>query len=126
MERDEYFEWGPLAKGAYMMLLWVTILVALLFREHLYWYVPMLIFLGVGLKTLLVRTGLARHLGLRYVLLRFLQFGLHVLRLFHQVGNTALHLVYLFYISVGCMEDRSSSPSNRTIKSCNLGSPSIA
>ena len=63
MERDEYFEWGPLAKGTYMMLLSVTVLVAIAFPQHLYWYIPMIIFMGVGLKTVLVRSGLARHLS---------------------------------------------------------------
>ncbi|MEM1112102.1 MAG: hypothetical protein AAGI11_09370 [Pseudomonadota bacterium] len=63
MARDDYFEWGPLAKGCYIAMASVTVLVAFAFPHHLYWYLPLVIFLGVGLKTVLVRTGLAKHLS---------------------------------------------------------------
>jgi hypothetical protein len=56
MPNDE-FSWGPVARGIYIAMLWLTIVVGWHYPNMLIYYVPLLIFLGLGLKPLLVRTG---------------------------------------------------------------------
>lgn len=57
------FQWGPLARGLYIAMLWLTLLVGWHFGHLLYYYVGLLIFLGLCLKPLLLATGLADRLG---------------------------------------------------------------
>jgi len=57
------FQWGPLARGVYIAMLWLTILVGWHYTHFLYHYVALLIFLGLCLKPLLVATGLAERLS---------------------------------------------------------------
>lgn len=57
MAHDDFY-WGPLARGIFIMLLWCTLLVGRFYPMHLMWYVPMLIFLSLFLRPLLIRTGL--------------------------------------------------------------------
>ena len=66
MDRDDQFAWGPLALGSYGAMLSLTVVVALYFSHYLGWYVALLLFLGIGLKPLLVRTGLAARLGVLF------------------------------------------------------------
>jgi hypothetical protein len=61
---NEDFQWGPLARGLYIAMLWLTVLVGWHFSHLLYHYVALLIFLGLCLKPLLVVTGLAERLSI--------------------------------------------------------------
>lgn len=54
------FKYGPLAIAIYQALLWLTILVGLFATDYIVHYVGFLLFLGLGLKPLLVHTGLYR------------------------------------------------------------------
>jgi len=54
------FEYGPMARGIFHACIALTILVPLLSMEMPGWWVLMLIFLGVGLRPPLERTGLYR------------------------------------------------------------------
>ena len=56
---EKQFEYGPLARGIYIALLWFTILIAWVAPAWLYHYVALLIFLGLGLRPLLEWSGLA-------------------------------------------------------------------
>lgn len=60
---DDQFRWGPLARGAYIAMLWLTILVGWHYSHLLGWYVALLIFLGLVLRPLLIATGLAQYLA---------------------------------------------------------------
>ena len=53
------FEYGPLTRGIYIALLWFTLIVAVINPYLLLFYVPLLLFLGLGLKSFLIKTGLA-------------------------------------------------------------------
>jgi len=53
------FEYGPLAVGSYIALLWLTLVVVVINPFLLMVYVPLLLFLGLGLKPFLIKTGLA-------------------------------------------------------------------
>lgn len=55
---EPQFTWGPLARGLYTGMLWMTIIVAWHFDHYLYHYFALLIFLGLGLRPLLEKTGL--------------------------------------------------------------------
>lgn len=64
------FTWGPLARGAFIALLWFIPFVAWHYPDQLTRYFLFLIFLGFGLRPLLEMTGLyaaftglANHLG---------------------------------------------------------------
>ena len=52
------FEYGPLARGIFMALVWLSPLVAVLSFELLAWHVALLAFLGLGLRPLLEKTGI--------------------------------------------------------------------
>jgi hypothetical protein len=56
--RGHRFEYGPLARGIFMALMWLTPLVAFVAWEFLLWYLLMLVFLGLGLRPLLEKTGI--------------------------------------------------------------------
>jgi hypothetical protein len=53
------FEYGPLASGIYIAMLWFTLIVAVIDPYLLKYYAPLLLFLGLGLKPFLIKTGLA-------------------------------------------------------------------
>ena len=53
------FTWGPFARGLYASLMWMTLLVAFFDTSFLYYYIPALVFLGLGLRPLLEKTGMA-------------------------------------------------------------------
>ncbi len=53
------FEYGPLAVGCYIAMLWLTLIVAVINPYLLIYYVPLLLFLGLGLKPFLIKSGLA-------------------------------------------------------------------
>ena len=55
-EHDD-FEWGPLAKGTYIGLLWLTLVVGWHYSQFVFHYVFFLVFLGLFLKPLLVAIG---------------------------------------------------------------------
>ena len=60
------FQYGPLARGAYIALLWSTAILGFVAadadwaRHYLRWHLLLLVFLGLGLKPFLLRTGLYR------------------------------------------------------------------
>ena len=56
--REPKFQWGPLPRGIYIGMLWLTILVGWHFSTLLIHYILFLIFLGVGLRPLLEITKL--------------------------------------------------------------------
>ena len=55
---EDQFEYGPIAKGIFTALLWMTVLVAFAYPKALFIYIPFLQFLASGLKPLLIKTGL--------------------------------------------------------------------
>lgn len=63
---QEDFQYGPLARGIYIALLWSTTILGFVgadaawARHYLPWHLLLLVFLGLGLKPLLLRTGLYR------------------------------------------------------------------
>jgi len=63
---DEDIRFGPVARGIYIALLWMTVLLgavaadAAWARAWLPWHILLLLFLGIGLKPFLKRTGLGR------------------------------------------------------------------
>lgn len=52
------FKYGPVSIGIYKAMLWLTILIAFVGFNYLIYYVPLLLFLGLGLRPLLLKTGL--------------------------------------------------------------------
>ncbi len=52
------FKYGPIAIGIYRAMLWLTILIAFVAFKFLVYYVPLLLFLGLGLRPFLLKTGL--------------------------------------------------------------------
>ncbi len=52
------FKYGPIAIGIYKAMLWLTILIAFVAFKFLIYYVPLLLFLGLGLRPFLIKTGL--------------------------------------------------------------------
>lgn len=52
------FEWGPLARGVYAAMLWLTILLGLFTPTLLLYYVPLLLFAGFLLRPLLRESGI--------------------------------------------------------------------
>ncbi|TDG13390.1 hypothetical protein E2F43_07560 [Seongchinamella unica] len=57
---EKQFEYGPVARGVYMALLYFVFLVGWLAPGWLFPYAAFLIFLGLGLRPLLEWTGLAQ------------------------------------------------------------------
>jgi len=53
------FEYSTITIGIYKALLWLTILIALGNTSFLIIYISFLLFLGLGLKPILIKTGLA-------------------------------------------------------------------
>lgn len=51
-------EFGPVARGIYSALLWLTILVAIFLLPLLPYYLAFLLFLAIGLKPFLIQTKL--------------------------------------------------------------------
>lgn len=56
--REPKFEWGPLPRGIYIGMLWFTLVIGLRFTNLLVYYIPLLVFLGIGLRPFLEVTGL--------------------------------------------------------------------
>jgi len=60
------FHYGPLARGAYIALLWSTAILGFVgadadwARQYLRWHLLLLVFLGLGLKPFLLRAGIYR------------------------------------------------------------------
>lgn len=52
------FEYGPLSRGIYIALLWLMVLTATIFPELLLWHILLVLFLGLGLRPLLEKSGL--------------------------------------------------------------------
>ena len=52
------FEFGPLSKGIYIALISITALIPFISLEYFFHYVAFLVFLGLGLRPFLVKTGL--------------------------------------------------------------------
>ena len=52
------FEYGPLAKGLYIALFCMAVPLLLLYPQYLLRYLAALVLLGLGLRPLLVRSGL--------------------------------------------------------------------
>ena len=55
------FKFGTLATGTYKALLWIGLLIPWAFPGYFFHYVGAMLFLGLGLKPILVRTGLHLH-----------------------------------------------------------------
>jgi len=55
---EHKFEYGPVARGVYMAMVWLVILTAVAFPELLLWHLLLVLFLGLGLRPLLEKTGL--------------------------------------------------------------------
>lgn len=56
--KEQKFAWGPVARGIYIGMLWFTVVIGWHFPNMLTYYIPLLVFLGLGLRPLLERTGL--------------------------------------------------------------------
>ena len=52
------FEYGPLPRGIYIALIWLLVLTAFVLPEWLHWHILLVLFLGLGLRPLLEKTGL--------------------------------------------------------------------
>jgi len=57
---DLDFKYGPVAIGIYRALLWLTLLIAFVSYKFLFYYIPLLLFLGLGLRPFLLKTGIYR------------------------------------------------------------------
>lgn len=57
---DGDFQYGLVARAIFVALLWLTALLGFVAPEWLPWHLALLLFLGLGLKPLLIRTGLRR------------------------------------------------------------------
>ncbi len=60
---DSDFRWGPLATGIYRAMLWLTVLIGWTYPQYVFHYAALLVFLGLGLKPLLIKTGLQQLLS---------------------------------------------------------------
>jgi hypothetical protein len=56
----EDFQYGPLARGLFIALCWLSVLLGFTAPNLIPWHLGLLLFLGLGLKPLLLRTGLHR------------------------------------------------------------------
>ncbi|MBT3531139.1 MAG: hypothetical protein HOF74_10360 [Gammaproteobacteria bacterium] len=52
------FEYGPVPRGIYLALLWLAIVVPFISLALIPYYVFLLLFLGLGLKPLLLKAGI--------------------------------------------------------------------
>ena len=52
------FQYGPVWRGAYIGMLWFTIVIGWHYPNLLAYYVPLLVFLGLGLRPVLEALGL--------------------------------------------------------------------
>lgn len=57
---EKQFEYGPVARGIYMALLYFAFLIGWVAPGWLYHYAALMIFLGLGLRPVLEWTGLAQ------------------------------------------------------------------
>jgi hypothetical protein len=55
---DSQFEYGPVARGVYYALISATSLVPFVAMELIGYYLLLLVFLGFGLKPLIIKTGI--------------------------------------------------------------------
>ena len=62
MNNDD-FEFGPLSRGTYIALIALTALVPQLAPHYFLHYIALLLFLGVGLRFCLIRSGLYHYWG---------------------------------------------------------------
>ncbi|WP_206485613.1 hypothetical protein [Thalassotalea sp. G2M2-11] len=56
--RRENFEYGPLARGIFIVMLWGVWIFVFVAPFYLVYYVPLLLFVGLGLKPFLIKTGM--------------------------------------------------------------------
>jgi hypothetical protein len=56
--RGHRFEYGPLPRGVFIALVWMTPVVAIVWWDLLLWHLLLLAFLGLGLRPLLEKTGI--------------------------------------------------------------------
>jgi hypothetical protein len=56
----QHFEYGPVAQGIYRAMLYVVILIPFVFPKYFFHYVVFVLFIGLGLRPLLIKTGLYR------------------------------------------------------------------
>ena len=56
--RKSSFEYGPLALGIFQAMLWLVVLITFTVPTVLIYYIPLLLFLGLGLRPFLISTGL--------------------------------------------------------------------
>ncbi|MDM3872514.1 hypothetical protein QSV34_14270 [Porticoccus sp. W117] len=56
--REQKFEYGPISRGCYVALLWLTVFFAFTDPKKLPAHIGVLLFLGLGLRPLLECTGL--------------------------------------------------------------------
>lgn len=56
--RNSSFEYGAFAIGVYRALLWLVVLIAFTVPNVLIYYIPLMLFLGLGLRPFLISTGL--------------------------------------------------------------------
>lgn len=52
------FEYGPIARGLYIALVWLVVMTAFVAPELLHWHLLLVVFFGLGLRPLLEKTGL--------------------------------------------------------------------
>ena len=55
---NDGFEYGPIARGVFIGLCWMTVLLGFVEPNWVLWHVCLLVFLGLCLKPLLVKSGL--------------------------------------------------------------------
>ncbi len=56
--RESNFEFGILARSIYIVMLWAVWIFVFIAPEYLIYYALLLLFLGLGLKPFLMKTGL--------------------------------------------------------------------
>lgn len=56
---EHKYEYGPISRGIYMALIWVSLAIGMGWPKMLPYYLGFLLFLGLGLRPLLEKTGLA-------------------------------------------------------------------
>lgn len=56
------FTYGPIAIGIYKAMIWLVVLITFTAPWLLIFYIPLLLFLGFGLRPFLISTGLYQHL----------------------------------------------------------------
>lgn len=59
MQEPEFY-WGTFARAIFIAMLWFSVVIAWVKPQWLAFYMPALVFLALGLRPLLVKTGLYR------------------------------------------------------------------